>query len=78
MTVKEIQMEDYFDNDDTVTVGFTYNDTFTGSSHQMLRTHDIDCLQWTQALDDFLGFLSGVYGYDIKQHVKVTHPGPRI
>lgn len=70
-------MTDKFDDncecDDIVSLNFRYSDTLTGSTQTFNRVYDTDCLQWTEALRDFLQFLSGVYGYDIAKYISVSH-----
>lgn len=49
---------------------FVTNGFPRGTSHTKVVTYD-GSIQWPQVLDEFLDFLSGIYGNDIKSNVRV-------
>lgn len=73
--------EDYFGTEgmDTVdsSIHVTYADYFTNKFHRYDAYFDEDgAVPWTQVLEGFVEFLSGVYGYDIKKQVAVLRKSP--
>lgn len=51
--------------------GFSYIDC-TGKKY--LFSVEQETTTWPELLDDFLNFISGVYGYDIKKSVRIEPP----
>lgn len=59
------------DGDTKSYLSFNFTDNYTGQHASSSYQYE-ECTPWDNLLNDFVSFLSGVYGYDIHQYVKIT------
>ena len=64
--------EGFNENDDDIRESYSFKYT-DGDRDIVYNTHK-DNIFWPDVLDKFLDFLSSVYGYDIRNSVKVDRP----
>ncbi len=57
-------------NDNTI-YGFAYRDC---DGKQYKHEVTVEEVTWPEVLDDFVNFLQGVYGYDIKSQIRIEQP----
>lgn len=59
--------------DDDYSKTFTFGYVSNGESKVSIRKYNEDAL-WSEVLNDFVDYLSYLYGYDIKEKVRVESP----
>lgn len=63
-------MSDNFEND-VVILEVSYTNTESRQCSTFTRGFDTDWVSWDDLLTDFINFLSGIYGYDIREQVQI-------
>ena len=58
-------------DDDYTSYGFMYRDCGGKVSNHEVK---IDEVTWPEVLNDFVSFLEGVYGYTIRESIRIQEP----
>jgi hypothetical protein len=58
-------------NVDNTIYGFTYRDC---DGKQYKQEVTVDEVTWPEVLNDFVSFIEGIYGYDIKSSIRIKEP----